>query len=138
MPMYDFKCQAGHRFERMVPLAEFDQVQSCQCGEPAQRLISAPLFTVDNTGYTCPVTGSWIGSKHQHEENLKVHGCRVLETGEKEANLKKRQEAEAQFDKSIEDSVEKELSTWGSDKMEKLANELVNGKVDLQYERSVA
>ncbi len=135
MPLYDFKCSANHKFERMVALKDFAEPQICHCGQPAQRLISAPLFSVDNTGYTCPVTGSWIGSKHQHEENLKIHGCRVLETGEKEANLKKRQEAEAEFDKSIEQSVEKELSTWGSDKMEKLTNELVNGKVDLQIER---
>lgn len=138
MPMYDFRCKAGHVFERFVRLEHFDQPQRCNCEEEASRLISAPMFSVDHTDYSCPVTGQRISSKHQHEENLRQHDCRVLETGEKEANQKFRQEAEAQFDKTIEDSVERELSTWGSDKMEQLSNELVNGKVDLKIERQSA
>lgn len=136
MPLYDFRCSSGHLFERFVALTDFNQQQFCSCGSEAARLISAPMFSVDQTEYSCPITGERISSKHQHEENLKRHDCRVLEPGEKESNLRKRQDAEAQFDKSLENSIEKELSNWGSDKMEKLANELVNGKVDLQYERS--
>ena len=135
MPVYDFKCPEGHHFERFVKLENFDQPQLCFCGEKAQRLISAPMFTVDNTDYPCPITGERISSRHQHEENLRKHDCRVLESGEVEANQKNREAAEAAFDKSIENSVERELSNWGSDKMEKLANELTNGNVDLRVER---
>lgn len=136
MPMYDFKCREGHYFERMVPLKAFHSKQYCQCGEEASRQISAPMFRVDNTGYNCPITGNWIGSRHQHEENLKKHDCRVLEPGEKEQSQKFREAAEAQFDKTIEDSVERELSTWDSGKLEQLSNELVNGKLDVAIERS--
>lgn len=136
MPLYDFICQNEHRFERFVKLENFEAAQECACGAPARRAISAPMFTVDQTGYNCPITGKWIGSKRAHEENLKKHDCRVLETGEKEANETRRQAAEKQFDKTIEDTVEKELSTWSSDKMEKLSNELVNGKVEAVIERA--
>lgn len=135
MPMYDFKCEAGHKFERMVRLVNYGELQHCNCGELATRQISAPQFTVDSTDYSCPVTGRRIASKHEHEENLKRTDSRVLEPGEKEANQKNREAAESAFDKTIEDSVERELSSWGSDKMEKLSNELVNGNVDLKIER---
>lgn len=40
MPLYDFKCGEGHGFERMVPLANFHEVQHCTCGAPAERRIS--------------------------------------------------------------------------------------------------
>lgn len=135
MPLYDFKCEAGHKFERMVRLTEYGATQHCACRAIAHRQISAPMFSVDKTDYTCPVTGRPITSKHQHEENLKQTGSRVLEPGEKELNQKNREAAEAEFDKTIETSVERELSTWGSDKMESLSNELVNGNVDLKIER---
>ena len=136
MPLYDFRCSKGHRFERFVPLEKFEEVQECVCNAPAQRLISAPMFTVDNTGYNCPITGEWIGSKYQHQENLAKHGCRVLETGETEAAASFRAKEDAKLDKLIEDHVEREFESFSSDKKEQLHNELVNGKLDLSVDRS--
>jgi len=135
MPLYDIRCEAGHQFERVIPLADFDAEIVCTCGARAFRLISTPMFTVDHTGYSCPVTGKWIGSKAQHRENLARTGSRVLETGEKELNEKRRAEVDAQLEKSIEDTVEKTIDSWDSAKKETLHNELVNGKLDLAVER---
>ena len=136
MPLYDLRCEQGHRFERMIPLAEFEAPQLCGCNSPAQRLISAPMFTVDQTGYTCPVSGDWISSKHQHRENLSKHNCRVLETGETEAAAAYRAKQDAILDKTIEDSVERQIETFSSDKKEQLHNELINGKLDLAVDRA--
>lgn len=94
------------------------------------------MFSVDDTGYSCPVTGDWIGSRHQHRENLAKHGCRVLETGEKESAAAYRAKEDAKLDKLIEDHIEREFDTFSSDKKEKLHNELVNGKLDLSVDRS--
>ncbi len=47
MPLYDFECHEGHRFERFVSLAQFNVVQSCECGAGASRLISAPRVVSD-------------------------------------------------------------------------------------------
>jgi putative FmdB family regulatory protein len=47
MPMYDYLCAEGHRFERMVSLSRFDDAQQCQCGELARRQISAPMVLSD-------------------------------------------------------------------------------------------
>ena len=136
MPLYDIKCsKTGEIFERLIPLAKFEEVIICACGAPATRVISTPLFSVDATDYTCPITGRHIGSKRQHEENLKQHNCRVLETGEKELNERNRQKAEEAFEKKIEDTVEREIDQMPSAKKEQLHNELVNGKLDLAVER---
>lgn len=47
MPMYDFACLDGHRFERIVPLAQFGDKQHCDCGSLARRLVSAPMVISD-------------------------------------------------------------------------------------------
>lgn len=135
MPLYDFKCEKDHIFERHVPLKDFAAQQFCDCGEVARRVISTPMISVDSVGYTCPVTGSWIGSKREHNENLKRHGCRVLETGEKEAAAEFRKKADEEFDRKVEATVEKEVEAMPSEKREKLYSELTRGGVDAVVER---
>ncbi len=44
MPLYDFRCSEGHRFERFVALAEFASPQACECGAPSRRVLSAPAL----------------------------------------------------------------------------------------------
>jgi putative FmdB family regulatory protein len=134
MPLYDIRCsRSGKTFERMIKLADFEAPIECACGSDASRLISAPLFTVDTVGYSCPVTNKWVGSKREHRENLARQGCRVLEPGEKELNQRRREEAETEFDRKIEATVEKEIESYSSDKRERLYNELVHN--DVQVER---
>lgn len=38
MPIYDFKCEKGHKFEAMVPV-ELKQIKCEKCGEPAERAV---------------------------------------------------------------------------------------------------
>lgn len=136
MPLYDIECsRSGTRFERHIKLEKFEEPIICACHSLGKRVISAPLFTVDHTGYTCPVTDKWVGSKYQHEENLKQQGCRVLETGEAAATTARRAKEEAEFDRSIEDTVEKEIESYSSEKKEQLSNELINGKLDVSVDR---
>lgn len=136
MPLYDIICEAsGAKSERIIKLSDFDAPIFCACGSRARRAISAPMFSVDKTGYTCPVTGKWIGSKRAHEENLKHQGCRVLEEGETSAAAKFREAEEAKFDRKIEDTVEREIESWDSAKKEQLHNELINQRLDVVVER---
>ena len=134
MPLYDLRCDKGHVFERHIPLAKFEEPILCACHAPATRVISAPMFSVEQVGYTCPVTGKYIGSKRQHEENLRQQDCRVFETGEKELAQKRIAEQEAAFEKSVDQTVEKNFWSMPSEKREKIANELESG-VDLASER---
>jgi putative FmdB family regulatory protein len=135
VPLYDCLCKSGHKFERFIKLADFEAPIECDCHAPASRVISAPLISVDNTGYSCPVTGKWVGSRREHRDNLARQGCRVLEPGEKEQSAQFRQREEELFEKKIENSVEKTIDSYSSAKKEQLCNELVNGKLDVQLER---
>lgn len=135
MPLYDYRCEQEHRFERVVKLADLAETQHCACGSEAIRLISSPRFSVDQTDYTCPITGKWVGSVHEHRNNLARHNCRVLETGEKASDDKVRAGKEAQFEKSLDETVERQFDSYSSDKKEQLCNELVNQRLDINLER---
>lgn len=134
MPLYDFLCAEGHKFERMVPLAEFETVQLCHCKAPADRVISAPMFHVENIGYSCPVTGAWINSRKAHADNLDRQNCRVLEPGETDAASRRRAADDAALDAKIERTVEVAIEAMPSEKKERLANELLSG-ADASIER---
>jgi hypothetical protein len=136
MPLYDVRCQrSGKVFERSIKLEFFQEPIICICGGSATRVISRPLISVDRTGYNCPVTGKWVGSRREHRENLARQGCRVLEPGEKDMNCKRREQEEAAFERKIEDTVERTIESYPSAKKEQLHNELVNGGLDVAVER---
>lgn len=138
MPLYDFRCAEGHEFERFVKLEAFDDAQECSCGAPCQRLLSAPMFSVDSVGYSCPVTGDWVGSKREHSENLKKQGCRVLEPGETEAATSRRRSSDEALEKAVDITIEREIESMPSEKKETLYNELTRGGVTAEIERRTA
>ena len=39
--IYEYECSNGHRFERSLPVAQYDAPQTCECGASAGKVISA-------------------------------------------------------------------------------------------------
>ena len=85
MPLYDFQCGEGHRFERLVPLAFFHVIQDCDCGSPAQRQLSAPRVVCDTIA---PIMGAdgklhdtMSGYRHSLTPAGNPKGERYLELG---------------------------------------------------------
>ena len=51
MPVYDYRCSAGHQYEKIEGF-DAPTVQAClQCGEPARRLISVPAVIFKGSGF---------------------------------------------------------------------------------------
>lgn len=110
-------------FVEGTPEAEAAWVQKLN---PVRRRAPTVLSSVPYE-YACPITGKHISTKRQHEENLKQHGCRVLEGGEREYNERQRVKAEADFDRKVEQTVEREIAQMLSEKVEQLGKELSHG-----------
>jgi len=129
MPTYQFQClECFGKFDRFLKLSEYDQPQTCpSCNAPAQRQICAPAVMGDYPPYTCPITGTLIEGRRAHQENLKKHGCRVLEPGETEGVKRQRAQEEANFDKAIETTAEQLFASLPTEKKEKLAAEMEAG-----------
>lgn len=136
MPLHDYYCRScGNLEERFVPLKELYKTQFCKhCLAALKRLMPAPRIQMDYPDYTCPVTGKLISGRRAHKENLKKTGCRILETGEHEANLRRREEQNKQLEEKIEDSVAREISSWSAEKQSKLCQEMESG-LSITYER---
>lgn len=88
MPLYDLKCSGGHKFERFIPLAQFDYEQVCDCGAVAKRMISAPAVRSDCIEPTWGADGKQHTSMQSYRNSLKPDGNpkgeRYLELGDQE------------------------------------------------------
>ena len=127
MPMYEFRCNAGHSFDRLVPLAHFHTPQTCSCGAPASRVIVAPAIRTDYPGYSCPVTGKWVEGRAAHRENLARTGCRILEPGETSAAVSRASSSDAALEAAIDSTTDALIANLSTRDKERLAAEMDSG-----------
>ena len=99
-----------------------------------ERRLCATAVSVDYAGYACPITGTWVEGKRAHQENLKRHGCRVLETGETEEARSRRRQEETALDRGVDETVEQYWEALPTDKREALATAVTTG-LDVSIER---
>ena len=138
MPKYDYVCAAGHLTERVTTIAAYQKQITCDCGREALRCITeAPVGFVKGNlpAYACPITGNIIDGRKAHEENLARHGCRILETGERENVIKQKAREEAAFDAAVEATAEEFVAKLPTAKLEQLGRELESG-ADVVVERT--
>ena len=51
MPRYDYRCEAGHKYERQEPFRSPSEHACERCGKPARRLISTPTVVFKAGGF---------------------------------------------------------------------------------------
>ncbi len=51
MPLYDYQCEAGHRYEKRESFGAPAQQPCEQCGKPAHRLLNAPPILFKGSGW---------------------------------------------------------------------------------------
>lgn len=129
MPLYEYRCTTCHqKHSAYRPMSESSAGSICaECGSAAKRVLSASHLATDYEPYRCPITDKWIDGRKAHEENLKLHGCRIFERGEKDQWLREKAEREAMFENEIEETVGREVASWPAEKQSQLAQELEHG-----------
>lgn len=129
MPIYTYRCACGTQFDRFLPLSQYQTPQKCACGYTAEKILTPVAVRGDYPGYECPVSGKWIEGRKAHQENLARTGCRVLETGEREAYLKRQAREDTAFDAKVEETVDRFITTLPEQKRVGLFNEVAAGAV---------
>jgi len=139
MPLYTYKCPKCHCKQPVFKkIAELEEAELCdRDGAEMQRVIEAPAVRGDYPGYECPISGAWIEGRRAHEENLKKHGCRVLEPGETRQAEQFRAQQDAAFEAAIEQTAEQLVESLPARKREQLAAEMEQG-LDVSFERQSA
>ena len=113
MPLYSYECQGcGCVFDEFRRYEDRDSSHGEHCeGQPKRRIFTPPMIAPDYPGYESPASGKWIEGRRAHLEDLKRTGCRIRESGETEAYMKKvangtlKKEREAEMAKAVEQAV---------------------------------
>ncbi len=139
MPLYLYKCPTCNRKREVLKrLADIDSPTQCmKCSDWMNRQLTAAHVAADYPPYNCPITGKLIEGRAAHRENLARHGCRVLETGEKEAAAAFRAREDAELDAKLDETAEKLIESLPQEKLERLHAEADAG-VDIQLTRTTA
>lgn len=134
MPIYEFKCEAGHVFDEFLKLADYDNPMTCQCGKPAKRQITATMLNMDMPNwnrYVSPTTGKLITSYKERKEDMRASGCIDYEPSMKEHAAQVRKRKDAELDKKIDEVVDKEIDAMSGDKRDQLAKEMTTHDVNI-------
>lgn len=128
MPTYEYHCTAGHHFERVLPVANYRDTQTCNCGAEGRRILSLPMLKVSpDVHYDSPVDGRPITSMKKRREDLARNNCQPYDPEmKKDVDTFHRREAE-RMDKAVDATVESIYEKMPAAKKEKLANELLGG-----------
>ncbi len=134
MPIYSYLCEAGHDFDRYLPLSEYAKPQTCECGKTAEKQLSAPMVVTDLPGYQSPVDGRWIEGRKARREDLARNNCVPYEPSMKDEQQKRLARSNAEIDRKVDEHVEAEIAKMPARKREKLEAELRGS--DVTVERS--
>lgn len=128
MPLHDFECPAGHVTEEVVG-AGIEQILCRHCPDLAQRVfLRAPMGIVrPDIHYTSPIDGREITSVQARLEDLARSDCVPYEPGIKQDQERKRMESEAALERSVDNTVDREIALMPARKRERLEAELTGG-----------
>lgn len=124
MPQYEARCNVcGTIHDYIKPASQYLNTPEC-CGQKTEKVIlTAPYGVVDIPAYQSPVTGRWINSRRERNEDLKRTDSRPWEGMEQEQKEAARRAAydEQKQDKAIEKSVVDAWQTLTPEKQAALA-----------------
>lgn len=129
MPTYLVRCQWCLREEDIVrSVAERDaNLPSCHNGQMRRILTLPHVYMKADVHYESPVDGRPITSEQEHREELARTNTVVYEPGIKQDQERNERRRANELDRSIDETVEREIATMPGHKRERLAAELDNG-----------
>jgi hypothetical protein len=130
MPLHDFRCPKGHITTEFVGHG-IDHVGCRTCGFPelAEKVfLRAPMgFVQADVCYDSPIDGRPITSRQQHLEDLARSNSVVYESGIKQDQERNERLREEALERSVDETVDREIALMPAVKREKLVSELEGG-----------
>lgn len=130
MPIYQYECDNGHYFERLLPVKDYLKPQTCECGATGNKKISIPMLNLDMQPwdrYISPVSGKPITSYKERKADMERHGCVDYEPSLRKNISKDIERNEAKLEQKIDETVEAQIHAMPARKREKLESELNAG-----------
>jgi putative FmdB family regulatory protein len=119
MPLYEYACDAGHRFELIRKFSDPPLEKCPTCGAPVHKLISSPAFQFKGTGWyitdyakkdgASSSSGDAKSEASTKDENKNEKADKAAEKSEKAAKTAQAEKSETKTEKQTE------TKTTGSD-----------------------
>ena len=128
MPIYEYACECGSKFDRYLSFDDYLIPQTCECGKTASKVLSLPhVFVKQSISYDSPIDGRHITNARERKEDLARSGCVEYDPGVKQDYQRRIQREEQELDKSVDESVDAAISKMPARKLEQLESELKSG-----------
>lgn len=130
MPYYTAQCVAcGDTQDYFRQIDARADTPRCACGAPTTQIIDRPPmgFVQRECRYDSPVDGRPITTWAQRKDDLARHGCQEYDPEMKKDAERRRREADAALERSVDQTVEAAIETMPNRKRERLHNELMAG-----------
>lgn len=69
--IYQYRCDRGHEFDRVLPVARYNEPQTCDCGATSTKILVPVRGYVDNFSPFKDTTGQIITSRRVWNDHLK-------------------------------------------------------------------
>lgn len=129
MPIYEYKCKCGTLFERHLPVDKYQEPQTCECGNVAEKQISRILMArvMPDISYESPITGQPITSYAQRREDMARADCVEYDPGMRTDYTSRCAREEADLEKKMDETVNRTIAQMPAKKREQLTSELEGG-----------
>ena len=80
MKVFDYRCSNGHVFEQFQNTTAPLMWATCDCGQPAEKQLSAPRFTLEGWSGAFPGAAMKWDQRHEkaHADHVKQNGIESL------------------------------------------------------------
>lgn len=129
MPIYDYHCDACESdMQIYYSFKEHINVTTCDCGQIAKQVVSVPMLIKSRmVYYDSPIDGRPITSEAARREDMAKNDCVEYDPGMRQDNDRHVAESQQALDRSIDDTMEKEISHLSSRQLETLNSEIASG-----------
>jgi len=131
--IYRYRCPYDHEFERVLKVADYEELQYCDCGAKGKRQIGLPMIAKSSRfeSYESPIDGTPITNNKMRTEEMARHDCVDYEPTMKEESTKVMKAGEAALDKEVDKTVDKFWDGLSSKKRESFAREVSSSELNI-------
>lgn len=138
MPLYSYRCANKHETLKVLRVKDYEEAVDCeQCDLAAVRVFTAPMVKVAvDVCYDSPIDRRPITSHAARREDMKRNGCIEYDPEMHKDAARRKQEEEAAFDASVDETVHREVAKLPKAKKDQLIKEVVRQGVTAEAVRA--
>ena len=136
--LYQYRCASQHVTEKMCRYVDYEEAVPCdECELAAVRIFTPPVMVKaqPDIAYDSPIDGRHITTHAARREDMQRHNCIEYDPEMKKDADRRTKERQDALDRSVEQTVEREIAKMPSAKRAQLKKEVVDMGVGLEVKR---